>query len=231
MIAENLEAIRRRISASCRACGRDPGDVALIAVSKTLGAEAIREARDAGQTDFGENYVQELRGKLADASLEGIRWHFIGHLQSNKVKYIAQRAAMIQTVDSASLGAEIERQAARCDRVIDVLVEIHATDEATKSGVAPTEAPALVRSLASFPHLRVCGLMTMGPLADDPELSRPAFAMVRRLGREIEREAIPRVSMRHFSMGMTHDFEIAIAEGATMVRIGTAIFGSRAASR
>jgi pyridoxal phosphate enzyme (YggS family) len=187
----------------------------------------IQEAIDAGQIDFGENYVQELQEKHKALAERSIRWHFIGHLQSNKVKYIAEYVHLIHSVDDLNLGKEISKRAERCNRVQDVLVEIHTTDEATKFGVQPEHAIALIKELSQLPHLRVCGLMTMGPFSDNPNDSRSSFRCVTDLKKQIEAEGIVNVQMRHLSMGMTHDFEVAIEEGATLVRIGTAIFGRR----
>jgi len=227
MIAENLKNLQKRIEQACQKCGRRREDVRLIAVSKTFPPEMIKEAEAAGQTDFGENYVQELQEKNKVLSDLPIQWHFIGHLQSNKVKYIADYIHLIHSVDNLVLGKEIDRRAGRCGRVQDILVEVHTTDEATKFGIQPAHAISLIKDLSSLPNLRVCGLMTMGPFSDNPDDSRPSFRQVVELKRQVESEGFDRVSMQHLSMGMTHDFEVAIEEGATLVRIGTAIFGRR----
>jgi PLP dependent protein len=227
MIAENLKNLRNRIEQVCQKYGRKIDDVQLIAVTKTFSIELIREAFDAGQIDFGENYVQELEEKHEAFTERIIRWHFIGHLQSNKVKYIADYVNLIHSVDDLNLGKEISKRAERCNRVQDVLVEVHTTDEATKFGVQPEHSIALIKELSQLSHLRVCGLMTMGPFSDDPNDSRSSFRCVADLKKQIEAEGIMNVHMRHLSMGMTHDFEVAIEEGATLVRIGTAIFGRR----
>ena len=155
------------------------------------------------------------------------QWHFIGHLQSNKVKYIADFVHLIHSVDNMRLAQEIDKRAERCGRALEVLVEVHTTDEATKYGVRPEDTAKLAREIALLPHLRVQGLMTMGPFSDDPNDSRPSFRLVAGLAKEIEQEGIAGVSMKKLSMGMTHDFEVAIEEGATIIRIGTAIFGER----
>jgi hypothetical protein len=156
-----------------------------------------------------------------------IHWHFIGHLQSNKVKYIAEYINLIHSVDDLNLGKEISKRSEQCNRIQDVLVEIHTTDEATKFGVQPEQAITLIKELSQLSHLRVCGLMTMGPFSDNPNDSRPSFRCVADLKKQIETEGIVNVRMHYLSMGMTHDFEVAIEEGATLIRIGTAIFGRR----
>jgi hypothetical protein len=227
MIAENLKNLRKRIEQTCQKCGRKIDDVQLIAVAKTFSIELIKEAIDAGQIDFGENYVQELQEKHKALAERRVHWHFIGHLQSNKVKYIAEYVNLIHSVDDLNLGKEISKRAERCNRVQDVLVEIHTTDEATKFGVQPEHAIALIKGLSQLSHLRVCGLMTLGPFSDNPSDSRPSFRCVAELKKQIEAEGIMNVQMHHLSMGMTHDFDVAIEEGATLVRIGTAIFGRR----
>lgn len=228
MVADKLIDVRNRISAVCSRCGRRPEDVLLVAVSKTFGIVDLRQAIDAGQLDFGENYVQEIQAKRKDLISPSIRWHFIGHLQSNKVKFIVNYVHLIQSVDNERIAQEIQRQAERASRTINVLVEVHTTDEATKFGVLPEQTIELVKGVSRLPRVNILGLMTMGPFSDDPNDSRPAFRELADLKKRIETEGIDRVSMRHLSMGMTHDFEVAIEEGATIVRIGTAIFGKRA---
>ncbi len=227
MVAENLEIVRQRLAGTCRRCGRDETDVQLVAVSKTFSPEVIREAIAAGQRDFGENYVQELLAKQESLAAELVRWHFIGHLQTNKVRSIIGSVHLIHSVDSFRLAEEIHRRAERIGRTVGILVEVHMTDEATKSGVAPADAPDLIREIARLDRVAIRGLMTMGPFSDDPNDSRPAFRRLRELRARIDEAALPGVRLEHLSMGMTHDFEVAIEEGATIVRIGTAIFGSR----
>jgi len=224
MIAQNIELLKGRIGEACRRSGRIPADVRLIAVSKTFDSERIREAAAAGLTDFGENYVQEFRSKYDDLRDLPLRWHFIGHLQTNKVKYITDSVHLIHSLDDVKLAREIQK---RAEGTVDVLIEVHTTDEATKSGVMPSDVLSLVKELAGYDKVRIRGLMTMGPFSDDPNDSRPSFRTIAGLRKKIEVEAIANVSMEHLSMGMTHDFEVAIEEGATMVRIGTAIFGKR----
>ncbi len=227
MIPANVDTIRRRIAAACQKVGREPGDVTLLAVAKTFPAGMVREVVDAGVPDIGENYVQELLEKREQLATKVIRWHFIGHLQSNKVKYIAPWITLIHAVDNAGLAREIDRRGAQAGRVIDLLVEVNTTGEATKFGVRPDDTAALVRSLEGLRHIRVAGLMTIGPFLPDPEGSRPMFRTLRHLKNELAGAAQHNVEMRHLSMGMTGDFEVAIEEGATLIRIGTAIFGSR----
>ena len=227
MIAQNVENVRKKIEEVCVRCGRKPEEITLVAVSKTFGVEKIREAAEAGVVDVGENYAQELnekKGKLADPN---IRWHFVGHLQTNKAKYIADYVHLIHTVDSERLGSELQKRAEKAGRILDVLVEVHTTDEATKYGVSPEKTLQLVKELSKFDRVRILGLMTMGPFSDDPNNSRPSFQHLVHLKKEIEREGIDNVQMKHLSMGMTHDFAVGIEEGATIVRIGTAIFGER----
>lgn len=227
MVAENLEIVRNRIQTACRRCDRSPEEILLVGVTKTFGPDIVREASAAGVQDLGENYVQELTDKRRQVPDESIRWHFIGHLQSNKVKYLAGFIHLIHSVDHESLAEEIQKRGAKAGRVIDLLIEVHTTDEATKYGARPEETVELVKRISRFDHLRVRGLMTMGPFSDDPNDSRPSFRQLRELRETILRAGIDRVTMDHLSMGMSHDFEVAIEEGATIIRIGTAIFGSR----
>ena len=205
MIAENLKNLRKRIEHTCQNCGRRIDDIQLLAVSKTFSIELIQEAIDAGQIDFGENYVQELQQKQNILAHRKIQWHFIGHLQTNKVKYIAEYIHLIHSVDDLNLGKEISKRAARCNRIQDVLVEVHTTDEATKFGVRPEQAIALIKELSQLSHLRVGGLMTMGPFSDNPNDSRASFRSVAELKNQIEAEGIVNVQMRTLSMGMTRN--------------------------
>ncbi|CAH2030302.1 YggS family pyridoxal phosphate-dependent enzyme [Trichlorobacter ammonificans] len=226
VIAEHLATVRHRIAAACGRCGRDPRTVELVAVSKTRPAEDVREAFRAGQRIFGENYVQELVAKAADLH-EPVEWHVIGHLQSNKVRQIAGLTSLIHSVDRLSLARELSRQWGRLEKVCNLLVQVNVSGEASKSGTTAAEALALVREIARLPHLRVQGLMTMPPFFDDPEEARPYFRELRLLADRIREEAIPGVAMERLSMGMSGDFEVAVEEGATLVRVGTAIFGER----
>jgi hypothetical protein len=227
MIAANAERIRERISTVCRKTGRNPSEITLLAVGKTFPADNIREALHAGIIDIGENYVQELLEKKKLIPQEDVRWHFIGHLQSNKVKYISDWISLIHAVDNLSLAREIERRAEHSSRVIDVLVEVNTTGETSKFGIQPSDTVEFVRSLAPLRNIRIAGLMTIGPFLPDPEGSRPMFRQLRNLRDEVGHLGQENVTMKHLSMGMTGDFEVGIEEGATIVRIGTALFGHR----
>lgn len=226
-IADNLAAVQTRIQKACERSGRDPKTVRLVAVSKLHPAEAIAEAAAAGQLLFGENYVQELVDKAGQLS-ETVQWHLIGHLQSNKVKYLPGIVSMIHTVDRLSLAEEIDRHwRDKLGRPCEVLVQVNVAGEASKSGATADEALALVRQIADLPSVQVRGLMTMPPFFDDPEAARPYFRQLRLLAERVQAERIPGVQMAELSMGMSGDFEVAIEEGATLVRVGTAIFGER----
>ncbi|MCL2760218.1 MAG: YggS family pyridoxal phosphate-dependent enzyme [Desulfuromonadales bacterium] len=226
MISENLNAIKKRIADAAVAAGRNPNDIKLVAVSKTKPASFIDEAARAGQLVFGENYVQELTEKQ-NIVKEPIEWHFIGHLQSNKVKYIADIVKMIHSVDKLSLAEEINRQCEKINKKCDILIQVNVSGEATKSGTTTAEVISLVKEAAKLPNLQIKGLMTMPPFFDDPDRARPYFKELYTLSKEIESLSVPGVSMKELSMGMSGDFEAAIAEGATLVRVGSAIFGSR----
>ena len=225
-IAQRLNQIRSRIAEAAAKASRDPRTVRLVAVSKTRPTDDVVAACRAGQVIFGENYVQELTAKAAEIP-EPLEWHFIGHLQSNKVKYLAGLVTLIHSVDRLSLAEEISRQWGRLGRCCDVLVQVNIAGEASKSGTTETGALQLVRDIALLPNVRVRGLMTMPPFFDDPEAARPYFAELKRLSDLIAGECVPGVEMEELSMGMSGDFEAAILEGATLVRVGTAIFGER----
>lgn len=215
-ITEALARVHERIERACAACSRDPRSVRLVAVSKTKSASQVRAAYEAGQRDFGENYAQELDAKAkALSDLTDLRWHFIGHLQSNKAKLVAPRAAMVHSIDSASLAKELGK---RAPRVLPVLVEVNVAGEASKSGVTPSDLPALLDATRATPNLELVGLMTVPP-PDDLEVARSCFGELANLA--------ARHGLRELSMGMTSDLEVAIACGATIVRVGTAIFGAR----
>jgi len=224
MIAESLRAVRARIEAAAKACGRDPASVALVAVSKTKSPEMIREAYAAGQRAFGENYAQELGDKAAAlADLRDIAWHFIGHLQSNKAKLVARVASVVHTVHSRDLASELGKRAVAAGRApLTVLVSVKLSEEASKHGVAPSELAALLDAIEKDERLRLRGLMTMPP-PDDLAIAKRVFDELFALR---ARHGGP-ARLPELSMGMTHDLEIAIASGATMVRVGTAIFGER----
>jgi pyridoxal phosphate enzyme (YggS family) len=225
-IAHNLETIRQRVAAACQRCGRDPHDVQLIAVSKKKPATLIEEALNAGQTLFGESYVQEFIDK--QQSINGTpRWHFIGALQTNKVKYLTGKTELIHSVDRLSLASEINKHWGKSGAVARILVQVNVGDETSKAGVPVDEAVELVQQLATLPHIRIEGLMALPPYAEDLEQVRPWFRLLRELAEKIDSLNLPNVSMATLSMGMSHDFEIAIEEGATLIRVGTAIFGAR----
>ena len=227
MVAENVESIKKRIREVCSRCGRRPEDVLLVGVSKTFGVDSIQNAVNSGLFDIGENYAQELLEKRNRLGDDRIRWHFIGHLQSNKVKHVIEYVHLIHSVDNDRVAEEIQKRAEKAGRMVNVLIEVHTTDEATKYGVLPADIIELLKRISKFDRVRVQGLMTMGPFSDDPDDSRPSFRQLAELRDRISREGIENVTMQHLSMGMTHDFEVALEEGATIVRIGTAIFGTR----
>ena len=225
-IAVNISQIHNRINKACQKVGRNPEAVKLIAVSKIKPAEQIEEAFHAGQQRFGESYVQEFRDKqpLVESPVE---WHFIGGLQSNKVKYLRGKVAMIHSVDRLSLAGEISNQWGKIDQVADILLQVNVGDELSKSGCSPNELERLVRSVAPLPNLKVYGLMCLPPHSDNPEQVRPYFKQLHQLSQQIKELQIPNVEMTELSMGMSGDFEVAVEEGATLVRVGTAIFGAR----
>lgn len=227
-IADRLHQVQDRIAAAARRCGRRPGEIQLVAVGKTHPAAAIEAAMAAGATIIGENYVQEARDKFAALPHRPAAWHFIGHLQTNKAKYAVRLFDLIHTVDSLKLGEELNRQAGKAGKIQRVLIQVNTGGETSKSGVAPEQAPVLARELGGLAHLKVEGLMAIPPFFNDPEAARPHFAALRELRDRIATLAIPGIEMKALSMGMTGDFEAAIEEGATLVRIGSAIFGARA---
>jgi pyridoxal phosphate enzyme (YggS family) len=216
MIAENIADIRRRVVDRCRALGRDPDDVRIVAVSKTFPAPSIREVLRAGILDIGENYVQELLAKRRELAGEPIRWHMVGHLQTNKVRQLVPWISLVHGVDSLHLAEEIDRRSASAGTVTEVLIEVNTSGEDSKFG-----------QMHALRHVRIAGLMTIGPLLPDPEGSRPMFRRLRDLREELRRMRQDNLDPVHLSMGMTGDFEVALEEGATLLRIGTAIFGER----
>jgi pyridoxal phosphate enzyme (YggS family) len=226
MIKDNLEFVQGNIQRAIERSGRRPEDVTLIAVSKTKPVSDIRQAMDCGITVFGENKVQEIREKTEEIK-EPLNWHMIGHLQANKVKYLPGKVCMIHSVDNVKLAAEIEKQFAKEDLVIDVLIEVNMAHEDSKFGLAPEQVPDFVKEIALFPHLHIRGLMTIAPYTEDPESNRVYFRGLRELKDEINAMNIPGVNMDALSMGMTGDYEVAIEEGATFIRVGTGIFGER----
>ena len=226
MIRENLDTVRENIRQACERAGRSPEEVTLIAVSKTKPVEMIREAYEAGVRDFGENKVQELMDKIPQLPSD-IRWHMIGHLQTNKVKYIVDKVKLIHSVDSLKLAQAIEKEAEKHDRTVDILLEVNVAEETSKFGLKTVEVLPVFEQIAQLNHIKIRGLMTIAPFVDDPEKNRTIFADLHKLYVDIKEKNIDNVTVSILSMGMTNDFEIAIEEGATMVRIGTGIFGAR----
>lgn len=225
-ISDRLARIHTRMHEACARCGRDPETVQLIAVSKKKPASMIDAAARAGQYLFGESYVQEFCDKEAEVN-EKVCWHFVGALQSNKVKYLRGKVDMIHAVDRFSLAREINKQWRKIDTTIDVLIQVNLAAEESKAGVAPQDVEDLVQRVAELPHLRIRGLMTLPPIAEDPEETRSWFRQLRELAHRIDALHLPGVGMDTLSMGMSNDFEVAIEEGATLIRVGTAIFGAR----
>ncbi len=227
-IADNLHQVIQRIDASALACGRNPGEIRLVTVGKTHPAVRIQEAAMAGALIFGENYIQEALEKYEALANLGLIWHFIGHLQTNKARFAVKMFDLIHTVGSLRLAAELNRQAKKISKNQDILIQVNIAREGSKSGVDPDDAFELVRQISQFSHLSIRGLMAIPPFFDDPEKVRPYFSALRDLRDFIRNQNIAHVDMHELSMGMTGDFEVAISEGATLVRIGTAIFGGRA---
>lgn len=233
-IKENLLGVMERIEKAARKVGRDPNEIKLVAVSKTVEAARIKEAIEAGVSILGENYVQEAQKKIEEVGRpacterfgEGrpVSWHFIGHLQSNKVKYAIRLFDMVHSLDSIPLAEELNRRAEQADRVIRVMIEVNLSKEATKFGTDEEVVVNLAKRIQNLKHLFLEGLMTMPPYFDSPEMSRPYYIALRALKERMVKEGVP---MKELSMGMSNDFEIAIEEGATYVRVGTAIFGPR----
>lgn len=226
MITENLEQVRKNIDEACRMAGRDPKEVTLIAVSKTKPVSMLKEAYDAGARCFGENKVQEIMDKHPQLP-EDIQWHMIGHLQRNKVKYIVDKVSMIHSVDSLRLALTIEQEAAKHNVCVPVLLEVNVAQEESKFGLKMDEVLPLIETIADFPHIKVQGLMTIAPYVENAEDNRDFFRQLKKLSVDIEAKNINNVSMSVLSMGMTGDYQVAVQEGATMVRVGTGIFGER----
>ena len=226
MITENLEQVRRNIVEACKAVNRDPSEVTLISVSKTKPVSMLQEAYDAGSRDFGENKVQEIMDKYPQLPSD-IRWHMIGHLQRNKVKYIVDKVALIHSVDSLRLAETIENEAAKHNVTVPILIEVNVAQEESKFGLKTEEVLSLVESIAVLPHINIKGLMTIAPYVEDPEENREIFRELKKLSVDIAAKNINNVNMSVLSMGMTGDYQVAVQEGATMVRVGTGIFGER----
>lgn len=226
MLKENLEQVRENIKTACEKAGRKPDEVTLIAVSKTKPVSMLQEAYEAGSRHFGENKVQEIIDKYPQLPSD-IRWHMIGHLQRNKVKYIIDKVQLIHSVDSLRLAEEINSQAAKKQVTANILVEVNIAQEESKFGASREEAIQLVKNISKLPHISVKGLMTIAPFVTNPEDNRVYFRQIRELSVDIRNENIDNVTMSILSMGMTGDYMVAIEEGATMVRVGTGIFGER----
>jgi PLP dependent protein len=227
MIRENIQGIRNRIDSACQGSGRNTSEIALIAVSKTFSPDEIKKAVSQGITDIGESYVQEMTGKHDILKTEPIKWHFVGPLQRNKVKYIIEFVDLIHSVESVKVCQEIEKRASRINREISILIEVNTSAEPQKHGIRPGEALGFFNEIAVFDYVKIRGLMTMAPFVDNPADARPSFKMLYNLREQLLQEGVPEIQLRHLSMGMSNDFEVAIEEGATMVRIGSSIFGER----
>lgn len=225
-IHENLKQVRDRVAAAADRAGRDPEAVRIVAVSKTKPVSLILEAIDAGVTEIGENQLQEARAKY-DQIDRPVKWHFVGHLQRNKVKAALRFFDLIHSVDSLRLLNEINRRSAGLNCQTDVLVQVNTSGESSKYGVQPEQALSFIESVLDYGHVRIKGLMTIGPFAPNVDAVRPSFALLRRLQEQVKSQRFDGVDMAYLSMGMTHDFEVAVEEGANIIRIGTAIFGKR----
>lgn len=226
MLKENLKSVDEEIRKACEKSGRKREDVTLIAVSKTKPVETLQKAYDLGVRVFGENKVQELVDKY-DALPKDIHWHLIGHLQRNKVKYIIDKVDMIHSVDSIRLAETIEKEAAKHGKKVKILIEVNVAREESKFGILPEEVDAFVEEVSHFSHIQVMGLMTIAPFVENPEENRPVFEHLRKLSVDIAKKNIDNIIMSVLSMGMTNDYQVAVEEGATMVRVGTGIFGER----
>lgn len=226
MIGENLAQVYGNIEKACENAGRDPKEVKLIAVSKTKPVEMLLEAYEWGCREFGENKVQELTDKF-DRMPKDIKWHMIGHLQRNKVKYIVDKAALIHSVDSLKLAEEISREALKKQVEVSILIEINLAGEESKFGIRPETAENLVREISVLPGVHIQGLMAIAPYVEDPEENRQYFALLKQLSVDISRKNIDNVNMNVLSMGMSGDYMVAVEEGAVYVRVGTGIFGER----
>ena len=226
MLVDNLKKVQDNIINAARRAGRNPEDITLIAVSKTKPVSMIQEIYDAGVREFGENKVQEIVSK-SDVLPGDIHWHMIGHLQRNKVKYIVDKVAMIHSVDSLRLAETIEKEAEKKDVVVPILIEVNVAQEESKFGLKPEEVLPFIEQIASFPHIQIKGLMTIAPYVENAEENREIFRELKKLSVDIAAKNINNVTMSVLSMGMTGDYMVAVQEGATMVRVGTGIFGAR----
>lgn len=225
-IASNIDRVKERIKKAAERSGRSADDIVLIAVTKTVDVERIKAAVNCGIKDLGENRVQELTAKYPYIS-DDVRWHMIGRLQTNKVKYIIDKISLIHSVDSLKLLKEIDKRSEIANRMMDILIEVNVAGEASKGGVAVEDVIDFVKQSAAFENIRIKGLMTVAPQTDDPEIVRPYFVQMNDLSYKVKKLKLDNVEMKYLSMGMSGDFEVAIEEGSNMVRIGTAIFGQR----
>jgi pyridoxal phosphate enzyme (YggS family) len=226
MIRDNLQQIQMNIRKAAQKANRDEKDILLIAVSKTYSVSDIKEAIKVGCKDFGENRVQELTGKILEVE-EPVNWHLIGHLQSNKVKYIIGKTALIHSVDNMKLVQEIQRQSQKANTLTNILLEVNVAKEASKHGVLTEEVIEYVKQISQLSHVRLKGFMTVAPYVQDPEDNRQIFRQLYDLSVDIQKQKFNNISTSLLSMGMSNDYEVAIEEGATMIRIGTSIFGDR----
>lgn len=224
-VSQNIREVIKQVSLSAEKVNRNPDDITIVAVTKTVPVEIIEQAVSAGLKILGENRVQELLEKYD--RLEGVEWNLIGHLQSNKVKYIADKVSLIHSLDSAALASEISKRMAVSGRVMDVLVQVNVAKEITKYGISPEETIDFIRDVIKLPGLKVKGLMTIAPYTPDPEEVRPVFRQLKQLFEKVKNMDLPGTEMLHLSMGMSNDYRVAVEEGATMLRIGSSIFGSR----
>jgi PLP dependent protein len=223
-LALSIQQVQERIKSASLRVGRKPEGILLVAVTKTVSAENIHQAIQQGLTHFGENYIQEAQRKIE--TLRQGDWHFIGHLQTNKAKQALKLFSMIETLDSQKLARELNHQALQVGKIIDVLIQVNEAGESTKSGLTPDQVPALLKESPAWPGLRIRGLMTIPPYHPDPERSRPWYRSLYHWQEKWQQE-FPEIDLAHISMGMSHDFEVAIEEGATIIRVGTALFGAR----
>lgn len=226
MVKENYNYVKQQVEETAKACGRDPKEITLIAVSKTKPLENIEELIEIGVEDFGENKVQELCDKYEHVS-QPVRFHLIGHLQTNKVKYIVDKACLIHSVDSLKLAQTIQKEAAKKQVIAQILIEVNVAEENSKFGLHAEDVIPFIQEISTMPNLHVNGLMTIAPFVDDPEDNRKYFRTLKQLSLDITSKNIDNIDMNVLSMGMTNDYKVAIEEGATMVRVGTAIFGAR----
>ena len=226
-IQTNIQEVRQRIAAACGECGRDPKEITLVGASKMNDAAACREAVAAGIDALGENRVQEMVQKLEQHAYDGAPLHFIGHLQRNKVKQVLPHAVLIHSVDSYRLAEQISQEAGKLGITAKILLEVNVAKEESKFGMMPEDVEEMAGQIAALPHLQIEGLMTIAPFVDDPEKNRPVFQKLYQLSVDIKKKNIDNVSMSVLSMGMTGDYQVAVEEGATMIRVGTGIFGAR----